>query len=436
MSTVLAQKPSEGPANEAEWVRIPNTGIYLRTSTGAYYERPRIDGVTTFRSLGKKILREALKVWKQREEVRARGGDPQPRKRATTVGECIRLYQSAGCPDRQRAERPETSKKAELKNCEILLRFWESIRVSDLTVAVCDAYHDYRAGTVKKGSGKRTTDLELNTLKNALYWACRRELLKHMPLPSGWPSYCSEKLVQHCRNFMPRDAEELHKVAKLLFEDPRSESLAWQFLFEGYIGIRSKEVVMLRADAEPEEPGWVTEDGGSLRVHRGKGQEMISPFAKVHDGLSETIKAWKAWKRNRYPTSPWYFPGRDGETPLSKGALAHALLRIRARIGRIIKPHGLRAFYVTMRRSHGIPDNQISYEIGHTSGGRTLVQVYGGAPPHWQEGGGPKWSWLPKENRAWDAIRKSSGMGKSPKGQPGKKTSRPKVEEAAKQTSA
>jgi hypothetical protein len=88
---------------------------------------------------------------------------------------------------------------------------------------------------------------------------------------------------------------------------------------------------------------------------------------------------------------------------VDKSGLIQALNRYRKEIGRIIILHGLRAFYVTVRRIHGIPDNQIPFEIGHTSGGKTLSEVYGGAPRHWKTDG-PKMEWLPKGEPAWSVL--------------------------------
>src|SRR6266576_6680580 len=65
--------------------------------------------------------------------------------------------------------------------------------------------------------------------------------------------------------------------------------------------------------------------------------------------------------------------------------------------------HGNRAFYVTVRRSHGITDCQIAFEIAHTSAGVTLAAVYGGVPPHWLTGEGPKMTWLPNR-KPWEFI--------------------------------
>lgn len=75
--------------------------------------------------------------------------------------------------------------------------------------------------------------------------------------------------------------------------------------------------------------------------------------------------------------------------------------RVSPKFGRELTSHGLRAFYVTVRRSHGILDVQIAYEIGHTSGGQTLAEVCVGNPLHWLVGDGPKMSFLPTGEPAW-----------------------------------
>jgi len=46
-----------------------------------------------------------------------------------------------------------------------------------------------------------------------------------------------------------------------------------------------------------------------------------------------------------------------------KFALTQSLRRRRNTIGKKITSHAMRAFYVTVRRSHGIPDIQIAWEI-------------------------------------------------------------------------
>jgi hypothetical protein len=418
-------QPTEKPTTPATtgepktWLRVAD-GIWQRSPSGIYYERPTIDLIPTYRSLKTRDFDEAQKEYYRR---RAQGSAAYQKVLMTTVGEVILNYREAGCPDRFRDERPADTKAAEETNCDNLLEFWEDIPVAIVSVAVFDRYCDTRKKTItKKGcSGNRTVDLELNTLRNAFLWACRCELIPQIPLSGRWPRYHSSKKVKHCREFKPHDAAELHRIAQRLFEWARSEVLGWQVLFEANTGLRTVETLRLRFDAEPYEPGWVTPDGKSLCVRRAKGQESVNPFVRIHEGLSSVLAAMRRWHKERWPNSPWYFPSpMDPSKPIDKSALCHALRRLRKSskgpdgaildgfLKRKITSHGMRAWYVTVRRSHGIPDNQIAWEIGHTSGGQTLAEVYGGAPPHWLAGDGPKLRWSPDGDQAWSALKYST----------------------------
>ena len=405
--------PSSDPKT---WLRVAD-GIWQHTSSGIYYERPTIDSAPTYRSLKTRNFEEAQKEFYRR---RAKGDAAYQKAQFTTVGEIILNYKSGGCLDRFRDERPADTKEAEETNCDNLLDFWEDIPVAVFRVALCDQFCDARKKKIKKKgcTGNRTVDLELNTLRNAFLWACRCELVAHMPLGGRWPRYHSSKKVKHCRDFKPNDAEELHSIAGKLFEWQRSEVLGWQALFEGNMGLRTIETLGLRVDAAPYEPGWITLDGKSLCVRRAKGQESVNPFVKVHEGLARVISAWRRWKEDRFPDSPWFFPSPINPTqPVDKNALGHALRRLgkpgKGPDGEVMAPflarkitsHGLRAWYVTVRRSHGIADNIIAWEIGHTSRGETLDEVYGGIPPHWLAGEGPKLQWSPQGVPAWSVLK-------------------------------
>jgi hypothetical protein len=214
---------------------------------------------------------------------RAQGSAAYQKACAATVGEVVLNYQEAGCPDRFRQERPEDTGDAEDVNCQKLLEFWESIPVACVTIAAFDRYYDWRVGQInqKRGSGARTVELDLNTLRNAFLWACRCELVTHVPMSGEWPRHRSSKNVRHCREFKPHDATKMHRIAGRLFEKPRSEVLGWQMLFEGNIGLRTAEALRLRVDAAPYEPGWITDDGKSLYVRRCKGQEGVNPFLPI-----------------------------------------------------------------------------------------------------------------------------------------------------------
>jgi hypothetical protein len=219
------------------------------------------------------------------------------------------------------------------------------------------------------------------------------------------PSYCADKDVHHCREYMPADVDTLHAAARILMLNPMSTVLGYQALVEALAGLRTIEALRLRMDAQPNEPGWITPDAKSLYVRRAKGQELVSPFVAINEGLRDALDALQRWRQQEFPNSVWYFPSPlDPNAPVNKDSLAQALRRIRPQLPLKIIPQGLRAFFVTVRRSHGILDSQIAWEIGHTSGGKTLSAVYGGVPPSWLDGDGPKMSWVPKGPPAWSVV--------------------------------
>jgi len=68
--------------------------------------------------------------------------------------------------------------------------------------------------------------------------------------------------------------------------------------------------------------------------------------------------------------------------------------------------HGARSFYVWARRSQGVSDSQIAFELNQVGGVKTLEQVYGRVPKHWQDPTKrPNFSWIPKCEYAWTVIK-------------------------------
>ena len=128
----------------------------------------------------------------------------------------------------------------------------------------------------------------------------------------------------------------------------------------------------------------------------------INPYVGVHPGLQGLLQAHAAWKAARYPDRPEFFPSHCGGV-VDKGALAHVLRRI-SKHGKTIKSHRMRAFYVLVRRSQGATDEQIAFEIGHSSNGACIRSTYGGVPESWRNGGGPNLSWLSKSKPAWSEL--------------------------------
>jgi integrase len=401
----MKTKVEVSKAGAAQFEHV-EAGIYRNLDSGTYFERPKVRGKRTWRSLETKNLKHA------REELHKRRSglkviEAEKAKINLTVGDILQRYQKDGYPDRYRQLRQGRTLEGETNNCKLLMKFLGKYLVTEISLALLDKYHTWRKEHITRGTGDRSVDMELNTLSNALLWGMRCDLIQHNPINFRRPRYCSAKNVRHCREFMPHDTEALHEVASLLFADIRAETLGWQMMFEAFTGLRTCEALRMRMDAQPYEAGWITNDGKSLCVRRAKNQEAVNPFVRIHEGLAAWLKAHREWHQQRYPDSPWFFPNyRDPDNKCANsGALGHALKLRREKIGKKITSHAMRAFYVTARRSHGIPDVQIAYEIGHTSAGKTLASVYGGVPPHWLLEEGPKLKWLPESGKpAWEAI--------------------------------
>ena len=369
------------------------------------------------------------------------------------VIEVLTSYEQAGYPDRfLRVRENLKTREGEQRAVAMLRTFFKVQRVEDLDQAICDAYHKWRckgAGKIGKGSGNRTVELELNVLSNALTWAARTKKIESNPIAKR-ARYRRAEEIRHCVEFKPDDAEELPQIVRFLFAKKKSQVLGFQALVEAYTGLRTEETLMLRTDAGPRQPGWISPDGKHLFVWRLKNQHKNNPYVAVRPGLRASLDALFRWKRDNYPESAWFFPSPyDPAKTVDKSSLGHRLAdycsslahekaeKEKPKAGkgkdgnsrhepesesrsdndqannrnsgtppceaRKLTSHGLRAWYVTVRRSHDVSDAQIAYEIGHTSGGRTLAEVYGGIPSNWLEDGGPKMSWLPKEP-AWTTL--------------------------------
>lgn len=380
-------------------------GIYRDSHSGALYERPTLDGKRTWRRLfarSIKLAREEIAT-KRADRGRARLGlavDPYTKPKITTVGEILDAYTRAGCPDRHGNNRPPRGQAEELAHCRRLRPFWQILRPSDLTPK---RFRDYFEAVprAKGRSGRRATDRELATLANACRFAVNHGLLDANPFPAARQRFQIEAEVTHCRDCAPASAMELHRLAALLFESPNSEVLGWQLLFEAFTGTRTSEALRLRRDAPPKAAGSV--DGKWLWLQRSK--RGVNPFAFIHEALAVWLAAHECWIMRRFPSSPWYFPSPSRpQQPVSLTGLTHALHRIAplAASGRRTS-HGLRAYFVTVRRSQGVADGQIAAEIGDSSGAAIIASTYGAIPPNWQ--GEQGLTWLPAGSPpAWEPL--------------------------------
>lgn len=389
------------------YIRIA-PGIYRDDRTGHLYERPTIDGRRTWRKLNSHTVKLAIDEIraKRTDQARAAQGlakDPYaPKEKA--IGELCSEYLKARCPDRNHRPRTGSSFDGEKSRIERLLPFWSNRKVSSLKHKDCAAYHSWRKKNITRGDGGQAVDMELTTLSNVLHWAVYVGKADSNPLALNRPRFRNRKNITHCRETMPVDGNELHALATHFFSHPRSEAIGWQLLLEAMTGCRTSEVLRLRWDAKHQgEPGFI--DGEWLWLNRSKGG--VKPFVQIHPALSECIAALKHWRDWRHPQSKWWLP-----SPLVKGAplvrhsLTHGLKRegIAAITGGARRTsHGLRAYYVTVRRSQGISDAQIADEIGDKSGASIIVETYGSVPPNWR--GSVALSWMPSGKPAWETLK-------------------------------
>lgn len=395
-------------------------GVYLDTETERFYHRPQINGKRTYRLLDVRTLTEArvLKGKLDSDQTKHAAGlcaDPYADTTFATVGALIESYRAKNYPDKQHKPRAGAALKKEEWNCNFLMGFFKDRRADQIKKGDCVAYFEHRSPKIRKGhTGGRTIDMELGTLTNVLAWAVETNKLEKNPLAEGRAKFWDRKNMRHCRDCMPVNAEELHALARALFEDRRSESLGWQLLLEAMTGCRTREILRLRWDAKQikvdswgqpvGEPGFI--QGGFLHLHRAKGG--VNPKAQIHPDLQDTLDAMRQWRISRgYGNSPWFIPSNvDPQKVVAKCSLTHSLMRLAPKIageGQARTSHGLRAYYVTARRSQRIPDAQIAAEIGDKTGAAIIASTYGGLPEIFQSKDAKPLGWAAQEP-AWAAL--------------------------------
>lgn len=379
-------------------------GIYVDNRTGKFYHRPTINGKPTFRLLDVQTLTLARKLKGKldtNQTMFENGMEKDPYGAApVSVGELIEGYIKENCPLKSHQSRDGKQLAQELSRLNFVKPFWQHRQADQVKPKDCAAYFAARRGTVRAGcTGGRAVDMELSTLTAVFNWAVFSGKLDVNPLANR-PKFRDGKTVKHCRNFMPKDAAELHNLARALFEDPRSEALGWQLLLEAMTGCRTSEILRLRWDAKEMEAGHI--DASHLWLARCK--DGINPFVEIHPALAQTLEALRRWRVWREMTdSPWFVPSyRNPGHAVESASLTHALKRVAPLISKAHRTsHGLRAYYVTVRRSMGISDAQIAAEIGDATGAAIISSTYGSVPTNWRGGAVMGWA---VEEPAWSAL--------------------------------
>lgn len=376
---------------------------------GGFYERVRIGGRDTFRKLAGSTLAEARTIrakhlvqyaqWKNGENVR-NPYEAEGIRHVDGLGALVRAYVAAGCPGRKKRDRsPRCAQQA--RSClERLLTWpgWSNQSIDRINVTTLQKYNAWRSDSDNMVNG-RSVDLEVLYFGAMLRWAASQRLIPRNPLAGEERPVFQTATPRKCRECRPDDANELHATARKFFAQPNSEVTGWQYLYEALTGARTSEALRNRWDAVVGQPGHI--DGSILYLHRAK--NGLHPWREISPVLREFLTALKAWRDRRYPSSPWWFPSpHDPDKSVSATSLVHALARITPE-GVSRTSHGLRAYYVTARRSEMVDDRIIADEIGDKSGAAIIVSTYGSVPPNWRDTTAGKVGWLPTDGSipAW-----------------------------------
>lgn len=386
---------------------------------GFFWARTQKGGGNSWVALGTTRKEEAIDLQQKlavKKLKKAHGIEDEPEKPSPLIGPLLDEYRKADYPDMrmQPRDRQSTYFRDQEDYYAMLRQFFATHHVSELRPALLIAYKEWRTDKQRlrceSDGGLRIVDLELTCLSNCLNWAANLDKIPVNPIKSR-TKFVSSKNVTHCKERAPLNVDDLHTVTAPLFAgyNRRGEAIAFQAIWEALSGCRSKEAVELRIDAKPGEPGYV--EGDHVWVRRCKKSDVENPLVYCHEGIKQFLKAHREWLKKRFPKSKWWFPNyrREGEDHVTKTALTTALRKLfeNKKLDRRFSSHGMRALYVRIRRSQGIPDSQIALELNQNGGVATLVKCYGACPPEWisDPTKRPNYSWTPEVAPAWTKIK-------------------------------
>jgi integrase len=331
-------------------------------------------------------------------------------KRSITVGALADEWVEMGLPFRKTEIRtPDAANRlrATLDRC---LKWWREKPVAIITANTIEDYAAHRAPAF------RSTDLELAALSCLFKWAVLTGKVEKNPMESR-PRFA--KVKQHCHEACPEDDEILHKLLAYLFRptaDAHHQAAIRQTILAGatlafcaLTGLRPGEPAALLRSPILEEPpantrtlppGTIFRDRlGVLRMKVQRLKNGQNPFVTLHPAAEEFLTAWKAWLARELPDEPHLFPlcTTDQTTlnrALDRASKFYSLPHY--------KPHAMRAYYVKVRRAQGEDDATISGELGQTTNGQLIRDVYGDPQDLL---GGNLFDWLPEDCApAWSLL--------------------------------
>lgn len=411
-----------------DWQRVAE-GVYREVlpggAAGPFWERVSLDRGTAhvcnrMVQLKAETLHEAKmeRLFNRQQYERVRRGEPgiespyhQPLHTPTRIdlGTVFYSFADAGFPCRHRTKSSADTTFTYREAMRRLLSWSKWGPIAALNNAKLYAYADWRRESNKEQNGTAIA-LEVGLLRRALRWAVGRGLITYNPLANAEPVHLRTGGTSNCRDHMPESAAELHELADDMFKREATHVCGWQLLFEAFTGLRTSEALACRWDAKPGEAGFI--DGDLLHVVRSK--NGINPWVKIHPALRDLLGKLKLWHDREYPHNPCFFPSTFLlDKPATRSQLATALRRRFPDKRRT--SHALRAYYVTVRRSEGLSDEQIAAEIGDVSGASIIAKVYGALPPNWKDTKLGKLTWLPEGREpAWACFAEAERIAALP----------------------
>lgn len=361
---------------------------------GRYHARYPVNGRYTW-----KLLKDART---KRDAIAA--AQSAGEETADTFASLARLYHDAKCLNGKLEPFNPAGLAEEQRRCLRLIEYFGKTRPAhQLSIADIPKFKDWRIRQIKgERSGLRAVDKDTQTLSNIYRYGVVMKLVSANPFAQGRPRYQEEKQVRHSRHVAPASADQINAIAEAHLKRVTSEVFAWIGWFNQFTGCRISELLRCRTDAASvDESGFIEwlpagqpgEPLGLLYYTRNK--DGIDPWSVIGTEFAQMIQCFQRWHKARFPKSKWFFPGKFGDRPVTRRAVARAIENAARDLGyHHITPHGYRSFYVTKRRSDGEKDIVIAGEIGDRTA--TLMNTtYGNRPKVWSGRGEPL-SWLPK----------------------------------------
>jgi hypothetical protein len=235
----------------ARLTKVPNERLLYINPKGVYYLRKRNEHEDTDVSLKTTKIRVAIQLRDTYSVDRLQsqlGGKQAPKAKRYMISAALDDYHTAKHPTMRRNKMKYPGVKhmrTEEDALPMLKKFFRKRFVDELTQDLLDEYCKWRpTQSLRDTDCLRTVDLELNTLSNALNWAKRKGKIQENPIASHTRYYDPRK-SRKTKEVSPKTTIEFHGAGSHMFDDPRSESIGWQWMFEGMSGMRADESLKL-----------------------------------------------------------------------------------------------------------------------------------------------------------------------------------------------